>query len=122
MCDRKRSRDYQHTRRTVDPFFTLWKSAKHRAEDKMVGFHITPEDIKAVWPLDDCCPVLGIPLVRGAGFVQDGSATLDRVNPLWGYEPDNLAVMSLRANRAKGNMQAHELEAIAVWMRHHGLD
>jgi hypothetical protein len=33
------------------------------------------------------------------------------------YEPDNVAVISLKANRIKGKWTADELEAVARWMR-----
>ena len=122
QCDRDRSRSYQRTRHSIDPWLYLWKAAKARAAEKLIEFHLTKEDIEAAWPLDDCCPILGIPLVRSQGFVADSSPTVDRINPAWGYEPSNIAIISQRANRSKGNLTAGELEIIARWMRTHGLD
>lgn len=83
---------------------------------------ITPEDIRRAWPEDGRCPVLGIRLVAGQGTLHDASPTLDRMNGSWGYEPGNIAVISFRANRAKGGLTARELEQIAAWMRRQGLE
>lgn len=83
---------------------------------------ITLDDVKAVWPVDGKCPALGIELKRGSKKSQDSSPTLDRLNPLWGYTPTNIAVLSLAANRIKSNGRASELERIAAWMRSRGLD
>lgn len=66
--------------------------------------------------------MLGIPLARAEGRLNDGSPTLDRLNSMWGYEPGNIAVISNKANRAKNNLCASELEKIVNWMRAHGLD
>lgn len=85
-------------------------------------FTITVEDVRDAWPKDGRCPVLGIELVRGTnGRALDSSPTLDRLNNEWGYEPGNIAVISLRANRAKCSSTAAELEQVASWMRRNGL-
>jgi hypothetical protein len=57
----------------------------------------------------------------GKGTSHDASPSLDRINPAWGYQPGNIAVISYRANRAKGGMRAEELDQIASWMRGKGL-
>ena len=86
-------------------------------------FTITVEDVRAVWPADGKCPVLGIELQRGTNKrARDSSPTLDRLNNAWSYERSNLIVMSMRANRTKGDCTATELETIAAWMRGHGLE
>jgi hypothetical protein len=88
---------------------------------RTVPFSITPKDIRAVLPPRLLCPVLGIRLRFGKGKLHDASPTLDRINNNWGYTKNNIAVISYRANRAKGNMHAAELERIATWMRSQGL-
>lgn len=79
------------------------------------------EDIERVWPKDNRCPVLGLRLRSGAGAVADESPTLDRLLPEWGYAPDNIAVISMKANRAKSNCTATQIELLAKWMRKNGL-
>lgn len=100
----------------------MYDSAKIRARRSGITFSITVEDVRAVWPRDDRCPVLRIPLKAGSGAPHDGSPTLDRLDARLGYGPGNLAVISYRANRAKSNCTAKELERIAKWMRAQGLD
>ncbi len=47
------------------------------------------------------CPITGQALTRGTG--EDTDASIDRVNNRAGYAAGNLAVMSVRANRAKSS-------------------
>lgn len=109
--------------RTTDPARALFDLARTRARQKGLPFTITVEDVRAVWPEDGRCPVLGIELKRGVDKrAIDSSPTLDRLNNDWGYERNNLVVMSMRANRTKGACTARELETIAAWMRRNGLE
>ena len=103
------------------PAQRLFRTARNRARKAGTSFNLTVEDIEEVWPEDGRCPVLGIPMQQGRGMFHDGSPTLDQLDPARGYEPDNIAVISYAANRAKGNMRAEELERLAAWMRSHGL-
>lgn len=105
-----------------DAAFRLWEGAKKRAAGSALPVSVGVEQIRALLPLDGLCPVLGIPLVPGRGMSNDSSPTLDRLNPAWGYEVGNLAVISMRANRIKGDCTAVELERVAAWMRRKGLD
>lgn len=96
-------------------------TARDRAKSRGIEFAITEDDVRAVFPTDWVCPVLGVTMRHGKGKLTDASPTLDRINPEWGYVPGNIAVMSYRANRAKGAMSAEELEQIATWMQARGL-
>lgn len=100
----------------------LWRLAQQRARRGMTPFTITPDDVRAAWPHDGKCPILGLDLKRGRGYTHDATPTLDRINPAWGYEPGNIAIISMMANRAKSNLRATDLEKIAAWMRSRGLD
>lgn len=67
--------------------------------------------------------MLGVALSHGPdGHAHDFSPTLDRLNNAWGYEPNNICVISHKANSAKRTLTAGELEQIAQWMRSKGLD
>jgi hypothetical protein len=110
------------SRHEVTPAGALYWNARKRAQAKMLEFTITEADVEAAWPEDHCCPILGLPLERGIVISKETSATIDRIDPDVGYVPGNIAIISLRANRAKGSMRAGELEAIARWMRAHGRD
>lgn len=101
----------------------MYALAKSRAKKAGTPFTISLEDVRAAYPADGRCPVLGITLARGKNSkVIEASPTLDRLNNQWGYEPGNIAVISYRANRAKGGLTARELEQIATWMRSRGLE
>lgn len=122
-CDRKSARERLLRRRRADPLRALLEGAKTRARRAGIPFSITLDDLRACWPKDGKCPVLGLALKRGAnGKTHAGSPTLDRLNNAWGYEPGNIAIISHKANAAKGTMTATELERLAAWMRRQGLD
>jgi hypothetical protein len=64
------------------------------------------------------CPILGIELDY---FTEEGwsdcSPSFDRVDPSKGYTKDNVAIISMRANRIKNNGSAEEHEKIAAFIR-----
>ena len=100
----------------------LWARAKKRAKDQGVPFTIKHEDIV----IPSHCPVLGIKLEhadrsqqsrKGMGGFHDASPTLDKFIPELGYVPTNVAVISWRANRTKGDATLEELEKLVDWMR-----
>jgi hypothetical protein len=68
------------------------------------------------------CPILGIELRRndriGPG---PASPSLDRIDSTKGYIRGNVRVISFRANALKSNATAEEHEAIARYMRAHGV-
>lgn len=96
----------------------MWSVARDRAARNGQVFTITVEDVIAVWPEDNRCPVLGTIFERK--HLQRGPS-LDRLNNAWGYEPGNIAVISHRANRLKSDASADELESLVAWMRANGL-
>lgn len=119
-CQKRRTQTRSRAHR-ADPAYTLWESAQTRAQYQMVPFAIGVEDVRKVWPLDGLCPVFGLPLRPSKHFADEHSPTLDRINPEWGYEVGNIAVISMKANRAKGRLTADELQRIVSWMRRQGL-
>lgn len=98
------------------------EAARHRAGLKGRPCTITPEHVRAVWPRDGRCPVLGMRLRRGRGGPTGASPTLDRLDNRKGYVPGNIAVISKKANAVKGVATAQELEQVARWMRAQGLN
>lgn len=79
---------------------------------------ITQEDILAVWPVDDKCPVFGVPFTYGT-YSRDnkGAApSLDRIDSARGYERGNIAVISWRANEMKRHYTVQDVMALARWM------
>lgn len=96
----------------------LYYSAKSRAKAKGLDFTISIEDII----VPEKCPVLGIRLKSGAGngtqsvAELETSPTLDRVDNSKGYTPDNICVISLRANNLKRDASLYELRCLAYSM------
>ena len=95
-----------------NPAKYLWKHAKRRAKEKQLPFTITIEDIK----VPEYCPVLGLKLIQGDGKVHDASPTLDKIIPSLGYIPENIIVMSKRANTLKSNGTLEEHKQLVKWM------
>lgn len=89
----------------------LVHAARNRARALGVLCTIKPSDV--VVPA--VCPVLGIPLCKGPNGGHDASPTLDRLDPDLGYTPENVRVISMRANRIKNNATPAELRAVADW-------
>ena len=98
----------------------LYYSAKSRAKAKGLDFTISIEDIV----VPEKCPVLGIRFKSGAGngtqsvAKLETSPTLDRVDNSKGYTPDNICVISLRANNLKRDASLYELECLVYHMAH----
>jgi hypothetical protein len=123
VCQRRIKSAGKRRQIAADPALGLFWHARQRAKQKGLPFTITVDDVRAVYPEDGKCPVLGLTLLRGTkGAPVDTSPTLDRLNNQWGYEPGNICVISHRANRAKSTLTARELEQIANWMKTKGLD
>lgn len=111
-CERQRMRGLR-----ADPAFSLLHSARARAKDRGVPCSIVIEDVRAVFPADFRCPVLGVPLQFGRRQSGPASPTLDRIDPVLGYVPGNIAVMSKRANLIKSDATLNELEQVVQWLR-----
>ena len=109
VCHNKAS--YVRRRKTVEQ--AMWRRAQKRASKSGLPFTISEDDIFI--PAD--CPCLGIPLRVAAGVVDDYSPTLDRLNNNRGYEPDNVWVISNRANIIKSVSTVDELFKIAYAVR-----
>lgn len=99
------------------PEFWMYYTARRRARATGVPFTLMIEDIH----IPDVCPVLGIPLTRGAGRQHDASPSLDRIQNDEGYTPENIVVMSLLANRVKQHATSEQVLAVADWMESLGL-
>lgn len=89
-------------------------AARYRAKAQGVPFRLREDDIYV--PHE--CPVLGIELTPSAtGKWSPGSPSLDRLVPELGYVPDNVRVISWRANNLKRDGTAEEFERIAAYIR-----
>lgn len=90
-----------HDWKCANPREYLVGKARIRARHLGVPFRLVPSDIY----IPDWCPVLDYPL--GFGDMYDrchhNSPSIDRVVPELGYVPENVWVISARANAIKGD-------------------
>lgn len=87
----------------------LLASAKKRAKENGWDFALRLSDIV----IPSHCPVFGVPLEIVVGKGQQRYApSLDRIDSGKGYTPENVRVISLRANRAKFDLTLAEAELI----------
>lgn len=104
---------------TLDPRRKMLYAARNRAKKSGLECTLTLEDIV----IPELCPVLGIPLFASAGggkrppTMLENSPSLDRINNDKGYTPDNIRVISMRANNLKSDATLEELEAVVAYMK-----
>lgn len=88
----------------------LW-AAKKRAKSRGLAFTLELKDIH----IPTVCPVFGIPLQplrSGKKHKAPGSPSLDRFDSSLGYTPDNVWIISWRANNLKSNATLDELRQL----------
>lgn len=91
-----------------DRRYGIFHNAKSRAKKKGLPFTIKIEDIV----IPEVCPLLNIPLVSTSDCNDPGNPSLDQIVPGKGYTPDNIQVISYRANALKWNASVEELEIL----------
>jgi len=92
-----------------DPRYKMFNNAKHRAKKKGITFSIKMEDIV----IPETCPYLGIPIDPWTGDrMSPNNPSLDQIKPGQGYTPDNIQVISSRANWIKADATLEELKLI----------
>ena len=87
------------------------EKATHRGKYEV---KITADDICAVWPADNKCPVFGFEFSVGEPRIN--SPSLDRINNNKGYTPDNIQIISDLANKMKQNANDEQLTKFAQWI------
>lgn len=93
----------------------LCREALTRAIDKGIDFDLHPSDIV----VPEICPVLGIPIIVGAGKFHPNCPNLDRVDSSKGYTWDNVLVISCRANVIKSDATVDELEKVSNFLKNY---
>jgi hypothetical protein len=86
-----------------NPEKVLLTQSRIRAKRRGLDHTISIEDIR----IPSICPVFGIQLNQGGNT--DSSPSLDRIDSSKGYTPDNVWVISTRANRIKNDATPDEL-------------
>lgn len=95
-------------------------NASDRARRKGVPFELQLHHVYEVLLNSDKCPILGVKMTWHDGSNYDPfSRTLDRIRPDSGYTPDNIWVISMRANQIKSDASLPELiRAMANLINH----
>lgn len=96
----------------------LYKAFKGRcyyARQKNIEFTIEFEDLS----IPSVCPIMGIELYRelDGKRLQDNLPSIDRVDNSKGYVPGNVRVISLKANKYKGDMTIEQVERMLKYMK-----
>lgn len=111
--------DNQRKAYAENPAAYMLSRAKQRAISKGLEFSISESD----FVIPAVCPVFGTLLsVANKKFREPGfsgskdSMSLDRLDSSKGYVPGNVAVISWRANRIKGDATLAELQAVVAWL------
>jgi hypothetical protein len=86
----------------------LRSSAKKRG----IEFDLDVTDLNRLgFPIS--CPILGMPLKFNNGKPKDNSYSVDRIDSNIGYTPDNIVIISYKANRLKSDATLIELKRIS---------
>lgn len=89
---------------------------KSQAKMKGIEFNLKVEDL--VW--NEFCPIFGTKLEYFAvGGRKYNSVSLDRVDPSKGYIPNNVEIISVRANSVKSDMGIKEIRSLLKYMEDH---
>lgn len=107
---RENARVKAKEKRDTDIVGHMLLRSKERAKLKGYKFTLCREDVV----IPSHCPILGIKLQRNCH--RDYTPTLDRIDNSRGYEPDNICVISGRANRIKSDATLEELKAIVGYL------
>ena len=103
-----RNRKLPEERKRSDRRYSMFHNAQHRAKKKGIPFTISIDDII----IPETCPLLGIPLVSTNDKRDPRNPSLDQKIPGQGYTPDNIWVVSSRANEIKWDASLQELELL----------
>jgi hypothetical protein len=112
VCKRcsAKSREVERRNRSWkdDLIGTLWKNTRARAKAAGIEHTLTREDII----IPEFCPVLGIKLHTEDRKAKFAAPSIDRIDNSKGYTPDNIVVVSVRANILKRDATLTEMRAL----------
>ena len=85
----------------------MLRSARQRAKQKNMECNITQNDIH----IPKICPVFKVPFVKGTEY----APSLDRIDNTKGYTPENIVVVSRKANVMKNNGSVQDLKMLVEY-------
>lgn len=90
------------------PEYNLLANARSRAKRGNYPCTITMKDIV----IPEFCPITDLKLVFGIKKKTDSSPSLDKIIPKLGYIPENVRVISSKANRWKNEMTRDDIQRL----------
>lgn len=90
----------------------MYYRAKYRAKQNGIEFSIDWSDMPEI---PEECPILGTPLAEGSKREYGDSPSLDRRDGRLGYVPENLSIVSHRANRLKDDATLEDTLSVAAY-------
>ena len=91
---------------------TIYRRLKASAKKRGLDFNLSMSYLNNMsFPLT--CPILGIRINYDNRTLMDDSFTIDRIDSDMGYVDGNIWVISWKANRAKNDLSASELQEFA---------
>jgi hypothetical protein len=98
--------------------FQLLKRIKSKSKIRKIEFNLTFDYLKSIWT--PICPVFNTPFIITDGGTNPNTPSIDRIVPARGYTIGNVAFISLRANKIKGNRTAAEISLQADKLENNG--
>ncbi len=95
----------------------IYQRLKQSARKRGIDFSLTESDILHM-DLPIRCPIFDIPLVYNRGKACPNSFSVDRIDPNIGYTPDNIWVISWKANRMKSDASLEDLKKLCEISSH----
>lgn len=74
---------------------------------------VCKDDLYAIWPKDNMCPIMKTTFSIGGDL--DTSPSLDRIDPAFGYIIGNIQIISSVANRMKNSADNYQLLLFAKY-------
>ena len=90
----------------------LLSFARRRSLKNNIEFSITKQDIINIFPKNNCCPIFKTKFTVGNKIHCPKSATLDKIDNSKGYTPNNIHIISYKANQIKNNATLNEIITI----------
>lgn len=97
---------------------TITRRNQYVRNGRLKSHSLTAEHLIEIFPRDMICPVFNIEMTFVSA--QPNSVELDRVDRNYEYKDGNVAWISAKANRCKGDSTSEELLAIASWLESKG--
>ena len=107
---RKEIMSYARQYRLNNPEHILLRRTKNRAKKLGRDFNLTLEDVK----IPERCPIFKTKFVYGDRRL---CASIDRIDNNKGYVKGNIQIISMRANRMKGDNTIKDFELLLKYMK-----